>query len=75
MSPKYESGKKDRWTLPREASPEAALACFARDDKDAFPHGLRLCGDDELAEFVLYQCHPHDSREVVSRFFVRRVEL
>lgn len=52
MTPRYNPGEKDEWSLPGETSPEAALAYFVKDAR--FPHRLQLCSDDDLAaEFLL----------------------
>jgi transcriptional regulator with XRE-family HTH domain len=50
------NGEKDRWSLPGETSPEAALLYFTKDLK--LGHGLQLCAIDDFAvEFLLEKCN------------------
>lgn len=80
LSPKHRPPEKDRWTLPCETSPEAALLYF---EKDTGFTALELCevGDNQ-AEFLLEQqvanrrdfgtsqrIQPGD---LVNKFYVRR---
>lgn len=53
MTPKHNPPEEDRWTLPGETSPEAALLYF---EKDSGFGALELCeAGDHRAEFLLEQ--------------------
>ena len=54
MTPQFEAGGKDDWSLPGELSPQAALFYFER--HEGFGGGLELCRDGDLsADFILEQ--------------------
>ena len=54
MTPKFDPGEKDDWSLPGELSPEAALAYFER--HEGFNAGLEFCEDGDFsADFTLEQ--------------------
>lgn len=53
MTPKFNPPEEDRWTLPGETSPEAALLYF---EKETGFGTLELCeAGDQMAEFMLEQ--------------------
>jgi hypothetical protein len=80
IDPKHTPGEQDRWSLPGETSPEAALAFFAKDAK--FSHGLQICADGQPAEFLLEQRHVLRSQsgasqrlqagDLVKTFYIKR---
>jgi hypothetical protein len=54
MTPEFNPGGKDDWSLPGELSPETALAYFEK--HEGFSSGLALCADDDFsADFILEQ--------------------
>ena len=54
LTPHFEAGTKDDWSLPGELSPQAALAYFEK--HEGFGGGLELCRDGDLsADFMLEQ--------------------
>jgi len=82
-TPKFQPPEKDEWTLPGELSPEAALFYFVKHEQVAA--GLELCGENEMAEFVLYQRELYRSEhgastrlspgKTIKTFGVRQVSL
>ena len=81
MTPEFDPGGKDEWSLPGELSPMAALAYFEK--HEGFSDGLELCEDDDFsADFTLEQrvlirrqygaSQRLTSGELVRTFFVRR---
>ena len=51
MTPKFDPGEKDDWSLPGELSPEAALAYFER--HEGFNAGLEFCEDGDFSAISL----------------------
>ena len=54
MTPQFEGGGKDDWSLPGELSPQTALSYFEK--HEGFGGGLELCRDGDLSvDFILEQ--------------------
>jgi hypothetical protein len=54
MTPQFEAGRKDDWSVPGELSPQASLVHFEK--HEGFEGGLEICGDGDFsADFILEQ--------------------